>query len=149
MCQITLSNLCHSCTNICARVREVAARGWKRWIGTDLCEKMCLPKKRVLNLHYLTIKHNTIKHDPFSVAVQLSKTQHLIGFFKQIMWLIRAQEEGKTDPSQWLSAALLTSHLVRKRKLDIVPSPASNELKFRIGNYLPKGMVCILPDHLQ
>lgn len=87
VCQITLSNLCHSCTNICARVREVAARGQKRWIGTDLCEKMCLPKKRVLNLHYLTIKHTTIKHDPFSVAVQLSKPQHLIGFFKQSMYV--------------------------------------------------------------
>lgn len=29
---------------------------------------------------------------------------------------------------------------MRKNKLDLVASPALNELKIRIGNYLPKGM---------
>lgn len=65
------------------------------------------------------------------------------------MWLIKDQRDGKTGPSQRRPAALHIHHPVRKRKLDIVISPALNELKIRIGNYLPKRIVCIPTDSLQ
>lgn len=68
--------------------------------------------------------------------------------------LLRNQEQSKTCPSRWVSAALPMLHLVRKRRRDTVASPALRVKKLKSSRsgqakYLPKGMVCVLPILLQ
>ena len=64
--QITLSTLCHRWTNICASVTEGALRIGE--VDGNRSSGSSMLMKCVLNLQYLTNKHNH-----FGVGVQLSK----------------------------------------------------------------------------